>query len=626
MLQGGTAAVAAGVGLIGVVGVASASGGYFQTSWGWSALAMAWAAALAFLLRSEHDFGWLDAAYLGLVGLFVGWIWLSATWSQAAPKSILEGERGLVALTGVAAGLAIVSRRSVPHLLGAVAGGISLIAAYALATRLFPDKVGTFDSVASYRLEAPLGYWNALGIFAVIGALLCLGFAARGRTYVGRALAAGALAILVPTLYFTYSRGSWFALAVGLTAALLLDPRRLQLVTALVVLAPVPALEVWLASRKPGLTHDTVHLAAAVHDGKRYVLIVLVCALVTAALAALLTFAERRFAVPSRVRAAYAAVVGLVVVAALAGVFVHYGSPTHIAKRGWDSFKTPMVATSSNLNQRLLSFSGNGRVDLWTAAWHDHNEHPLLGSGAGTFQEYWYQHRPNDKQAIDAHSLYAETLGEMGPLGLALIGLALLVPAAAAVLARGQPLVPVAFAAYVAYLVHAGLDWDWEMTAVTLSALLVGVGLVASARGREPRAISSRLRYPLVAGTVAVAALAFVVLVGNLKLARAQHALARSDLGKAAAEARSASNWAPWSAQALTTLGSAESKLGQKGQAAATVRAALRKEPKDSDLWYRLYLLTQGAEANRAFATAVRLDPLDFDLKDRRSVLGRSTG
>jgi tetratricopeptide (TPR) repeat protein len=411
-----------------------------------------------------------------------------------------------------------------------------------------------------------------------------------------------------------------------LTAALLLDPRRLQLVTALAVLAPVPALEVWLASREHALTQNAVHLSAAVHDGKRFALLVFVCALVMAALAVLFAFAERRVAAPRGLRYAYGAVLGLVVVAALAGVLVHYGSPTHIAKRGWDSFKTPTTPSSSNLNNRLFSFSSNGRVDLWTAAWHDHNAHPLLGSGAGTFQEYWYQHRPNDAQVIDAHSLYAETLGEMGPIGLALIVLALLVPISAAVLARGQPLVPIALGAYVAYLVHAGLDWDWEMTAVTLSALLVGVGLVASAREREPRAVSGRLRYPLVAGTVAVAALAFVVLVGNLELARAQHALARSDFSKAASEARSASDWAPWSAQALTTLASAQSKLGQKRQAVADVRAALRKEPKDSDLWYQLYLLAQGAEANRAFATSVRLNPLGFDQKDRRSVLGRTNG
>src|SRR5436305_295900 len=281
----GSSGVPAAFALLGVVGVASASGGFFPTSWGWAALAFSWVAALALILRADSDIGWLDLGFLGLLALFVGWIWLSASWSQGAANSFLEGERGLVALTGVGAALAVVSRRTAPHLLGGLAAGITLVAAYGLATRLFPSQVGSFDSVSGYRLEAPLGYWSALGIFSAIGALLCFSFAARGRTLASRALAGAALAVLLPTIYFTFSRGSWLALAIGAAAALLLDPRRLQLAAALVVLAPVPAAAVWLGSRKDALTHQSAGLAAATHQGKQYALVVLVSAIVTAALA-----------------------------------------------------------------------------------------------------------------------------------------------------------------------------------------------------------------------------------------------------------------------------------------------------------------------------------------------------
>ena len=271
------------------------------------------------------------------------------------------------------------------------------------------------------------------------------------------------------------------------------------------------------------------------------------------------------------------------------------------------------MPTEANLNKRLFSFSGNGRVDLWRAAWHDHDANPVLGSGAGTFQEYWYEHRTSDLQVRDAHSLYAEVLGEMGPIGLALLGLALLVPVAAAVLARGQPLVPVAFGAYVAYLVHAGVDWDWEMTSLTLAALLTAVALVASTRRGEPRPLAVGGRGVLVAVAVAVGAFSFVVLVGNLKLARATDAAAKGDWPKAASEARSAGDWAPWSAQALESLGNAQRKLGERTAAAGSYRKALAKDPRDSDLWYDLYLVTDGATADQAFVRAVRLN-------DRRAV------
>ena len=49
-----------------------------------------------------------------------------------------------------------------------------------------------------------------------------------------------------------------------------------------------------------------------------------------------------------------------------------------------------------HLNQRLFNFSGNGRWLLWQAAWHQAQSHPLLGGGAGSFEQYWTQHRPVD--------------------------------------------------------------------------------------------------------------------------------------------------------------------------------------------------------------------------------------
>lgn len=82
----------------------------------------------------------------------------------------------------------------------------------------------------------------------------------------------------------------------------------------------------------------------------------------------------------------------------------------------------------------------------------------------------------------DARSLYLETLSELGPLGLALLLVALGVPVYVAFRARRHPLVPAAFGAYVAYLLHAGVDWDWEMPAVTLTALFIGASIVVAAR------------------------------------------------------------------------------------------------------------------------------------------------
>ena len=111
-----------------------------------------------------------------------------------------------------------------------------------------------FDTLAGYRLTDPIGYWNGLGIFAAMGVLLALGFAARARVSLARGIASALPVVLISTLFFTFSRGAWVALAVGLVVGVLVDPRRLQLLATVLVLAPWSALAVWLCVRADALT------------------------------------------------------------------------------------------------------------------------------------------------------------------------------------------------------------------------------------------------------------------------------------------------------------------------------------------------------------------------------------
>jgi O-antigen ligase len=127
------------------------------------------------------------------------------------------------------------------------------------------------------------------------------------------------------------------------------------------------------------------------------------------------------------------------------------------------------------------SIAMGDRPSFWRAAVSDASAHPLLGSGAGSFDDYWLVHRTIGAFVEDAHSLYLETMAELGLVGLALLGCALLVPLSAAV-RRRDPLASTAAAAYVAFLVHAGLDWDWEMPATTLAGLALAAALIGNAR------------------------------------------------------------------------------------------------------------------------------------------------
>ena len=167
--------------------------------------------------------------------------------------------------------------------------------------------------------------------------------------------------------------------------------------------------------------------------------------------------------------------------AALAGLLVLAG--LRATKRGLHAIGlTTAFAFIAVAAFATPSISMGDRPAYWKAAVADASAYPVLGSGAGSFDDFWLGHRTIGAFVQDAHSLYLETAAELGLVGLALLGCALLVPLSSAVSRRRQPLVPVAAAAYVTFLVHAGLDWDWEMPATTLAGLACAAALIGNAR------------------------------------------------------------------------------------------------------------------------------------------------
>ena len=90
--------------------------------------------------------------------------------------------------------------------------------------------------------------------------------------------------------------------------------------------------------------------------------------------------------------------------------------------------------------------------------------------------------RDVDAAAVEVHSLVMEMATELGLPGLALLG-AFLVGVAAAgrrALAGGAPLAAGASAVCATWLLHASIDWDWQMPAVTLPAIVLAGGLLAA--------------------------------------------------------------------------------------------------------------------------------------------------
>lgn len=607
--------------LVPLASLGFANGGYYPAAWGWGAIVYAWIGVLAVVLRARIALGRLELATLaGLVGL-VAWIGASYAWSEAPPASVEEVQRTLLYVAAVAAVLLVVRRRTAPVLLAGVLAAIVLVCGWSLLTRLLPDRLGTFDPLAGYRLNEPLGYWNGLGGLAALGTLLALGFATRAARPAGRAAAAALLPVLLPTVYFTFGRSAWIALGVALVVAVALDPRRLQLATVTPAILLPGLAAVWLASRSEALGTQTAVLADATRDGRRLLAAVAALALVAAALASLAAWLELRVRPAPAVRRAYAAALLSAVAAGLLVTFSLYGPPHEVASRAYHTFTTQPPVTGPDLRQRLFSFSANGRTLVSGVAWDEARAHPLLGTGAGSFERAWLRERPRPFKVLDAHSLYVETLAELGAVGLALLALALGAPLVAAARARHSPLVPAAAAAYVAYLVHAGADWDWELPAVTLAALLTGCALLAFARGEAGRPLAARVRVGSAAALGALALAALGGLVGHLSLAESVDAAAGQDWAESERWARRAERWAPWSAQPWRRIGLAQTTAVK---ARPYLERAVRLDPGDWELWLELGWASRGPAQTRALAEAERLNPLSREVAEYRAYLEES--
>jgi O-Antigen ligase/Tetratricopeptide repeat len=607
-----------------VIGTAAPKGGYFPTSWGWIALGLGAAAVLVLALDRETAIAPLEVGGVALLGMFVCFVALSAVWSQSLPATILQVERDVVYPLGLLAALLVVAGGGVRGLLGGTLAGIVVICAYALGTRLLPERIGTFDPLAGYRLSVPLGYWNALGAFAALGVILALVVAAHARLLVSRIVAASSLPVLLPTLYFTFSRGAWIALGFGAALALALDPRRLRLVTSsLVVLAPAAA-AVWLASRSPALTGLTPTFARAEHDGHRLLVEVVLLGICSGAAAFAVTAGDRFLPLDRRLRRAWALVLVTALVVAITVGLVNYGGPVEVVQRGYRSFTGPPITVGQSQSEtaRLFTLSNNGRIVLWRAALREYAGHPLLGTGAGTFEEYWLQHRQNAYKVKNAHSLYLETLAETGPIGLALLIAALVIPLAAAVRARAHPLVPGAAGAYGVYLLHAAGDWDWQIVGLTTAALLCAAALLRAARRRRRFALSPARRTVLAAVVLTLVAFGVVAEIGNSALAAAAHAASTSQWRTEESQARRASDWAPWSSEALRRLAEAQYSLGQLVDARRTLRQAIAKDPRDWQLWLDLAVVERGRARRKALLQALQLNRHSPEIAGELPVLG----
>jgi O-antigen ligase len=138
------------------------------------------------------------------------------------------------------------------------------------------------------------------------------------------------------------------------------------------------------------------------------------------------------------------------------------------------------VAPLSGGAQRLVTLQSN-RYAYWSVALKAFSAQPVHGVGAGGWSVWWLRYRTVREFAQDAHSLPLQTLAELGLVGAALL-LAFLTGVGVTafdVLRIDRAAAAGPIAGVVVYIAHAPLDWDWQMPAVTLVAMILGGQLLA---------------------------------------------------------------------------------------------------------------------------------------------------
>ncbi len=104
-------------------------------------------------------------------------------------------------------------------------------------------------------------------------------------------------------------------------------------------------------------------------------------------------------------------------------IAVAAGAPGE-AKDRWENFKNReggAPATASRSSQ-ILNTSGSGRYQFWQSAVDAYKTEEFHGIGPGTFEFWWAQHATYAGAFVrDAHSLYIETLAELGIVGFILV-------------------------------------------------------------------------------------------------------------------------------------------------------------------------------------------------------------
>jgi len=612
-------------------------GGYWsETVWSAVGLCVVVAAgAMVAFGRLPMPRGAALVAVAGLCGLGL-FALLSTLWSTSPDGAVVSAGRVLAygAVVLLVLGLAR-DRRRRGLIIGALAAGLAVVALFSVA-RLFGS--GAPSMFLGGRLSSPLGYAGGTGCAFVLGAWLWIGVAVRPKPLVAGVGAFGVV-LMISLVVLTESRSAVPAAALAVIAVSIVQPSSRTiwavLVAACGVAAAFPVLANAYSSTGGNVSASHAHAAG---------LGALVAAAATGVVWGVATAVIDRVRVrQGNTKVVRASRFGLITVAAaaiVAGV-IGAGAISREASKQWKSFQQLTVVSPAEThgNSRFLE-AGGPLKEYWRVALTNAKDHPVAGTGAGSWTKVWFQERRYYDQVWQPNSIVFGTVAESGTVGVLLLAAFVGGTAVAAWRVRrrkGKAVSPRMVAAVgvgAAALSYATTDWIWTGLPGVMAIGLVAIGVVLAAsdahpprrsrRSRRRRSgSSSRTRPAPMAwrvGAFAVLAVSATVL-GRMAVAGNLRDAAEDNLVANPAAALNTANTAlsvnPNAVQSDYIKAAALAHLHRADQARAALLEAARQEPDNFVTWALLGDLDvrRGAfdDARAEYRRAAQLDPLDKD-------------
>ena len=579
--------------------------------------------------------------------------YLSIAWSVQPDTSWLEANRTLSYLAWF--GTTLVFARLAPGrwraVVVAVAVSATAVIAYALVVKVFPNVLDLRDPLG--RLNAPLGYWNAVGDMAAMGipAALWVG-ASPSSARALRVLAPPALAVLISGVLMSVSRGALIAAVIAVAVWFALVPLRLRAVAVLALGAAGSAAISGWALTSHGLSDDNlpehVRVVAGHHFG---IVLLVVLAVMLAAAWALATAIDRHRPAPRLRRRIGTGLVVLVALVPVAGVAALAASSRGLSgeiSHIWHTL-TNENGGAGNAPGRLLTLS-NSRTRYWSLGLTVGEHHLLAGTGALGFAVAHKRFATVAAPVSHAHDFWIETFADLGLIGVA-VALGLFVSwALAARRALGARLLRghwsderaglfTLFAVTLTFGLHSLVDWTWfipgdAVLAIACAGWLAGRGPLQTPSGRLPQRRRLTRSPGAAMASLAVVSAVLAAAWGVAQPLRSAHAdaaaisaLERGDAASALTDARRAASYDPLALTPLYELSAVYQARGDLAAARGELVKAVSLQPENPSPWQTLgsFDLSQHdtARALREIRHALRLDPQSPEIQ---ALLGQVRG